>query len=250
MASYFNNFIINKFRAFLFKEVSEKLFNLIQLSSIRNNQSKSSGDLMSRVLGNSQIAINTFTGILPQFFLSVMGIVFPFFLLIYLNPYLGIITMSPVILFALISFILGKKMEFIQKQIMESNAIIYSLLKEFISIIPLIKLFNLENWSMIKFKKGTNELYTTSVNYGKILSWNYFFNSMIMGLPLILVLWQGGMLVMNESITIGTFTAFISYVSMFFSPISQLSFQWTAYKSILPAFDRIKEISDMVIEET
>jgi ABC-type bacteriocin/lantibiotic exporter with double-glycine peptidase domain len=250
ITSYFNNFITNKFRASLFKDVSENLFNLVQMSSMKNIQDKNSGDLMSRILGNSQITINTFTGILPQFFLSVISIIFPFFLLIYLNPYLGIITISPVLLFVLISRILGKKMEFVQKQIMESNAIIYSLLKEFISIIPLIRLFNLEKWSMIKFKKGTNEFYINSVNYGKILSWNYFFNSMIMGIPIILVLWQGGILIMNGYMTIGTFTAFISYISMFFSPISQLSLQWTAYKSSLPAFDRIKEINDMVIKET
>lgn len=52
-------------------------------------------------------------------------------------------------------------------------------------------------------------------------------------------------MVIDGNLSLGTFTAFISYVSLFFSPISQLSTLWTSYKSALPSFDRIKELFDM-----
>ena len=52
-------------------------------------------------------------------------------------------------------------------------------------------------------------------------------------------------MVIGGKLSLGSFTAFISYVSLFFSPISQLSTLWTSYKSALPAFDRVKELFDM-----
>ena len=56
-------------------------------------------------------------------------------------------------------------------------------------------------------------------------------------------------MVLDGSISLGTFTAFLSYTSIFFSPISQLSGICTSYKSSLPAFDRIKEVMDMEPEK-
>lgn len=43
-------------------------------------------------------------------------------------------------------------------------------------------------------------------------------------------------------LSLGTFTAFMSYVSLFFTPISQLFNLWTSYKSSSPAFDRINDV--------
>jgi ATP-binding cassette subfamily B protein/subfamily B ATP-binding cassette protein MsbA len=56
-------------------------------------------------------------------------------------------------------------------------------------------------------------------------------------------------MVIDGLITIGTFTAFLSYISMFFTPISQISSYWVLYKSSTPAIDRINEVMDMEVEK-
>ncbi len=245
ISSYFNSFITGKLQLTLLKEVSESVFNVIQLASLKSTQSIKVGDLLTRIMGNTQIAINIPVRILPQFFMSITSIIVPFVIMMSLNFELTLIIMSPIFLFIISASIFGKRMETIQKAFLNSNASIYSFLKENLSIIPLIKVFNLELWSQNRFKDQMDDYYNISVDYTKTSSLNSSFSSLIFGVPTVLLITFGGYMVVDGSLSLGTFTAFISYVSIFFSPISQLSTLWTSYKSAMPAFDRVKELFDM-----
>ncbi|MDR2873558.1 MAG: ABC transporter ATP-binding protein/permease [Methanobrevibacter sp.] len=247
--SYFNNFLQGKLQFLLYKEVSQSAFNVLQMSSIKNSTTKTRGDLLTRILGNTQLITNIITKIFPQFIMACVSLIFPFFILLSLNAYLTMITISPVLFFIVISVFMGRKMETIQKKILEINALLFQVLNEFIAIIPLIKIFNLEKWSNKNFKEQMGDYCSSSIKYTKISSISYFFNAFFMSFPIILFFWQGSLMVMDGSISIGTFTAFITYITMFFSPISQLSTFYTTYKSTLPAFDRIKEVFDMLPEK-
>ncbi|AXV38528.1 MAG: ABC transporter ATP-binding protein/permease [Methanobacteriaceae archaeon] len=245
VSSYFNSYVSGKLQLTLLKEVAESSFSVVQYTSLKNNQSIKVGDLITRIMSNSQVAINIPVRIIPQFFMIIVSIIVPFLIMLSLNLQLGLIILSPVILFALTSSIFGKRMESIQKIFLESNASLYSFLKENFSIIPLIKIFRLEKWSQNKFKKEMDNYYSISLDYTKTVSLSSALNSLILGVPIVLLIISGGYRVMDGTISLGTFTAFIAYTSIFFSPISQLSSIWTSYKSSLPAFDRVKEIFDM-----
>ena len=249
-SNYFKGFITGKLQLTLLKEVSGSIFGVVQFASLESTQELKVGDLITRILGNSQIAINIPVSIIPQLFMSIVGIIVPFFIMMSLNFQLALIVMSPVILFVLVSSIFGKRMENIQKIFLENNASVYSFLKENLSIIPLIKVFGLESWSQNRFKGQMDDYYTTSISYTKVSSLNSSLSSLILGIPVVLLIIFGGYMVLDGTISIGTFTAFISYTSIFFSPVSQLSSLWTSYKSAVPAFDRLKEIFDMEVRDT
>lgn len=53
------------------------------------------------------------------------------------------------------------------------------------------------------------------------------------------------MAVIEGSMTIGTLTAFMAYVGLFFSPIQQISSLWTNYKSSQASYDRLSEITNL-----
>ena len=243
VSSYYNSYLTGKLNLVLLREVSGTVFNVVQFASLKSTQTIKVGDMITRIMGNTQIAINIPVRIIPQIFMSVVSIIVPFFIMLSLNYTL--IIMSPVVLFALSSNIFGNKMEKIQKAFLETNASIYSFLKENLSILPLIKVFNLEKWSQHRFNNHMNDYYGISLNYTKTSSLNSSLSSLILGVPIVLLITFGGYMVLDGSISLGTFTAFLAYTSIFFSPISQLSGIWTSYKSSLPAFDRLKEILDM-----
>lgn len=249
VSSYYNGYLTGKLNLVLLREVSGTVFNVVQFASLKSTQTIKVGDMITRIMGNTQIAINIPVRIIPQIFMSVVSIIVPFFIMLSLDYTLALIIMSPVVLFALSSNLFGKKMEKIQKAFLETNASIYSFLKENLSIIPLIKVFNLEKWSQNRFDNHIDDYYGISLNYTKTSSLNSSLSSLILGVPIVLLITFGGYMVLDGSISLGTFTAFLAYTSIFFSPISQLSGIWTSYKSSLPAFDRLKEILDME-EET
>jgi len=245
VASYFNSYVAGKLQLVLLKEVSENAFNEIQLASLKDTHDFKVGDLITRIMSNTQIAINIPIRIIPQFFMNISSIIIPFIIMLSLNYQLALIIMTPVVLFAVSSSIFGRRMENLQRRFLDINASVYSFLKENLGIIPLIKVFNLESWSNNRFQKQMDDYYGVSLNYTKTSALNSSLSSLILGVPVVLLIIFGGYMVMDGTISLGTFTAFLSYTSIFFSPISQLSSLWTSYKSSLPAFDRLKEILDM-----
>lgn len=248
VSSYFSNYLTGKLQVVMLKSVSESALDYIQHASIKSTQDFKVGDLITRIMGNAQMAITIPVHIFPQIVMSVISIIIPFIIMIYLDLQLALIVMSPVFLFILSSIFFGKRMEATQKAFLEENASIYSLLKEKLSIVPLIKVFGLENWSQNRFKKRMDNYYDCSIKYTKTSSLNNSLGALILGVPIVLIMLFGGPMVLNESLSLGTFTAFMSYASIFFSPISQLSQLWTSYKSSSPAFDRVKELFELGLD--
>lgn len=248
VSSYFSNYLTGKLQVVMLKSVSESALDYIQHASIKSTQDFKVGDLITRIMGNAQMAITIPVHIFPQIVMSVISIIIPFIIMIYLDLQLALIVMSPVFLFILSSIFFGKRMEATQKAFLEENASIYSLLKEKLSIVPLIKVFGLENWFQNRFKKRMDNYYDCSIKYTKTSSLNNSLGALILGVPIVLIMLFGGPMVLNESLSLGTFTAFMSYASIFFSPISQLSQLWTSYKSSSPAFDRVKELFELGLD--
>lgn len=250
ISSYYSNFVTGKLEFILFQNTAEKALHILQNAKISSVYNMKVGDLISRFMGNIQSAINLPVHIAPQFVISIIDIIVPLIIMLYLNLELTIIVMSPIFLYVLSSIFFGDKIESAQMEIFKKNALVYSFLNEYLSILPLIKVFNLQNWSENKFNGEMNRYYDKFISYTKLTSLNISTGSLIFGVPMILLLSFGGQMVINNSLTIGSFTAFMSYVAMFFSPISQLSQLWASYKSSLPALDRIKEIFELEKETT
>jgi ATP-binding cassette subfamily B protein len=62
------------------------------------------------------------------------------------------------------------------------------------------------------------------------------------------VLWYGGLQVASGAITIGTIVAFMSYLTMFFRPLLQLSVFYTNFQSAMAGAERMFELIDAPID--
>jgi ATP-binding cassette subfamily B protein/subfamily B ATP-binding cassette protein MsbA len=78
-----------------------------------------------------------------------------------------LITISPGLLFIVLNLYFGRKIEKNQKKFLIIQARITSILKELISIFPMLKVFNLNNWANNKFNKINTEYYSTSMGLQK-----------------------------------------------------------------------------------
>ncbi len=242
VSNYLSSNIRGKLNLTLFKELSGDLYNAVQIASYKELQKFKTGDLLSRTLGNSNAALQTVTTIIPQIIITTFSMVMPVFIMLYLNPKLTAISMSPAILFIFSSWYYGNKTKFYQRRALDSSANMNSFLKEAFSIVPLIKVFKLENWMHSRFNTKMSDYYETSLDVVKVSTMSSTVGMLIYGIPSILVLTFGSWEVLNGSMSLGTFTAFMGYVAMFFAPIQMLSMLWTNYKGSLASFDRINEI--------
>jgi ATP-binding cassette subfamily B protein/subfamily B ATP-binding cassette protein MsbA len=245
VSQYFSSYIRGKLDLELFKNIAGETFGTIQLASLRETQKMKTGDILSRFTGNVFSTSQIFSSILPNFIISIISIVAPLVVMLYLNLRLSLIVMAPVLLLVLSASFFGKRIKYRQRASLDKIASVQSFLKEAFSIIPLIKVFGLERWSQDKFTGEMDDYYNASMSVTKTSSLNISLNSLIYGIPTILVFIFGGFMVIQGSLTIGTLIAFVGYVSVFFSPIGMLSTLWTHYKHSSAAFDRVNELFEL-----
>lgn len=245
ISSFISGFIKARLDLIIFKNVTGDLFDALQLASLEKIEERKIGDLISRIMGNAISAIMIFTNIIPDFFKSAISIVVPLAIMLTLSPTLAAIVMAPVLLFLLSTQFFGKRLEHRERAFLERMGSIYSFLKESLSLIPLIKVFGLEDWSRNRFSQEMEQYYYTSMDFSKSSTLSSSMGSLLSGVPMILLLIFGGHMVINGSMTLGTFTAYVEYLALFFGPIEELSFLWTSYKSSSPAFDRIDELLEL-----
>jgi ATP-binding cassette subfamily B protein/subfamily B ATP-binding cassette protein MsbA len=74
-----------------------------------------------------------------------------------------------------------------------------------------------------------SEYYDASLDYAKNNSMGFSVNSLMYGIPMVLLIIFGGPMVMKGSMTIGTFTLFMSNAALVFSPVLQFSMLWSSY---------------------
>ncbi|MDR3290747.1 MAG: hypothetical protein LBT10_01220 [Methanobrevibacter sp.] len=215
ITSYLNGYLMGRLNNGLYREVSQCLFSIILSSSMKDKECNDIGDLMTRITGNVQLAISISSNIMPHIFTSIITIILPFIIMLYFNAYLTLISISPGLLFLFLNLYFGKKMEKNQQQFLIIQAKITSILKELLSIFPMLKVFNLNNWANNKFRNVNNDYYSTAMNFTKISSANASFNSFIIAVPVILFIFFGGGMVIKGALSVGTFTAFLSYFHVF-----------------------------------
>jgi ABC-type bacteriocin/lantibiotic exporter with double-glycine peptidase domain len=84
ITSYLNGYLMGKLNNTLYKEVSLSLFSIILDSSMKNYQSKDTGDLITRVMSNVQLAVSISSSIIPHIFTSIITIMLPFIIMLHL----------------------------------------------------------------------------------------------------------------------------------------------------------------------
>jgi ABC-type bacteriocin/lantibiotic exporter with double-glycine peptidase domain len=242
ISNYFSNYMKGKLENIIFRDLSTQIFGAIHLASLKDLQKIKIGDLQFRTITNANSIAQSVTYIIPDTIVTILGIFLPFFIMMSLNIYLALIVISPIILFAISSWYFGGKIKIYQRPALNSNADMHSFLKSSYSIIPLTKVFGLQNWIFRKFELLVDKFNAASLNVVKITSLNSSANLLILGIPSLLVLSFGSIMVLNGTISLGIFTAFMAYIGLFFSPIQQLSNLWASFKSSQASYDRVEEI--------
>jgi len=242
LSSYISNNLRGKLNLVLFKELANDLFGSVQEASLSDLQKIKTGDLMTRTIGNSNVAVQTVTSIIPQIVVSVFSFILPFVIMFSLNPKLAVIASSPIILFIISSVYYGNKVKIYQRSSLDSAAGMNSFLKEAFAIVPLTKVFMLERWIHDKFETHMAKYYDASWDVVRVSSMSSSMGMVIYGIPILLVLSFGSLEVISGSMSLGTFTAFMGYIGLFFSPVQMLSILWTSYKGSMASFDRVGEV--------
>jgi len=202
----------------------------------------SSGRLVSRVAGDVENMNEMFTSILLFIFkdiLLMIGILIILFTIdIKLSFYLSLLVPVIVISIGVFSKILRKTFRTIRQKIAEIN----HSFSEAISGIKIIQTTSSRNTFMQRFVTLNFEHFTATLFQIKIFSIFMPFIGFLGVLSVAIILWTGSFEIIEKSLTLGEFVAFLTYMKLFFRPLRELSEKFNLLQSALASAERIISI--------
>ena len=246
VATYlYNRLMINVSQGVL-RQIRSDMFNHMQTLPIRYFDTHAHGEIMSTYTNDVDTLRQMISQSIPQVFASVITMISIFISMLFTNVYLTFIVLGMVVLMIFISKYLGGNSSkyFVRQQ--EDIGKLNGYIEEMMEGQKVVKVFNYEEKSKDKFDKLNDELCLSSTNanmYANILM-PCILNIGNLGYVFIAII--GGILSVNNIISIGSIAAFLQYIKSFTNPIGQVSQQMN---SVIMALAGAKRVFDLIDEE-
>lgn len=226
------------------------LFRHLQSLPIRFFDTRSHGELMSRLTNDVDTVSDALNTSISQLFTSAITLTGIFTLMLYISPLLSLVTLVvvPFMLWVAGRIIKKSKLFFIAQQTALGNVNGYA--EEMISGQKVIKVFGHEEMASREFEVLNNELRekgTRAQLYAGIMM------PVIQNLNTInfaLTATVGGLLSLLKGLDIGGLAAFLQYSRQFGRPVNEISSQYNSLQAALAGAERIFEILDEAPEQS
>ena len=229
-------------------DMRRDLFGHMEKMSFRFFDNVRTGQLLSRITSDIvEISELTFKG--PNDLLvctiSMLGTIF---MMLYLNPYLGSIIGAMLIIKAVHSVFVNRKMKRAFRRSREKSGEVSAQAEEALSGIRLVKAFANEQLELERFMRKSNELLRVRTESFAILSYFSGTITFFTNATNLVVLVCGGMMVANDQLALSDFVAFFLYVNIFMKPVFRLLMFTEMYQRGMAGYHRFNEMMQHKVE--
>ncbi|BBE30068.1 ABC transporter ATP-binding protein [Tepiditoga spiralis] len=249
LINFFSNNLLYKTINNISSKEKVSLFKKIFKLSLKDLKKYTSGDILSRVLQDTDELSQTISIVYLVIFANILQLISAAFLLFSFSYKLAIIAYSTLPLFYITSKLFDKKIKNSSINERKTNSVLIESFREKLSGFKTIIGFSKKDHFLnqfeddsIKDKNAKNKLifYTRAQDE---------FISFIYNLIPILILGIGGLLVQRKEISLGTLIAFYSYIGWLNHPIQMLSNIVISVKKSKETLKRIEEIYNLPEDE-
>jgi ATP-binding cassette subfamily B protein len=252
LAIVFFNFILNFSQKMLMEysghmimhDVRMKLYTHIQNLAIEFFTRNPVGRLVTRVTNDVQNMHELFTSVISLVFKDCFLLVGIAAVMLILNWKLALasFTILPVVFYASAKF--SVKARDVFRTLRIKIAEINTRFAETIEGIRVIQLLGQESQNYKKFKNLNHENFLAGMQQIHVLAIFMPIIELLGVITTALVIFYGGSRVLNDTLTLGTLVAFISYIRMFFRPIRDLAEKYNILQNAMSSAERILLILD------
>ncbi|MBI3153265.1 MAG: ABC transporter ATP-binding protein, partial [Chloroflexi bacterium] len=226
-------------------DLRNRVYDHIQHQAFTYHDHAQSGQLISRCIEDVR-SIERFAGSsiaeLVRFVFLSVGILVVMFSV---NPTLAIISLLPIIPLIIMTSSFGTKIGKLFFAVDSAIGEVSNRLQENVTGVQVVRAFARENYEMERFDKANKDVFKTWVKvideWAKIMpttNWLTLISTM-------LILWFGGQMVMDETMTIGTIVAFNAYILMMAEPAQALTGLVNAGGEAAAGAQRVLEVLDV-----
>lgn len=199
------------------------LFKKLQELPLQYYDRQPQGRIVTRITHDVEGIEEFFTSSLGNLVSACMMTILAVVAMIISDLRLGLI-MTVAILPSL--FLMFKTKDFLKnsnRRVSKFSSAINAKLSEYLNGMDVIRSFGLEKWTMGKFDQTVNDYLYAQLKGNFLFAWSMPLVSFCATIPLIGLVWYGGLGVMNGLFSVGLFISFIRYYERFFNPMMLLS---------------------------
>ena len=232
--------VANKFAKNLREKISIKI-NKLPLKYFDKNKI---GDVLSRVTNDVDTVSQTLNNSLASFVSALTLFIGTIIMMFVTNSLMAITAIiSSLFGFIFMFIILSKSQKYFierQKELGNLNANI----EEIYSNIAVVKKYNAKEETRVNFNKINDKLFNSTRKSGFLSGLMPPMMMFVGNFGYVCVCIVGALLVINNKISFGVIVAFISYVRLFTSPLSQIAQTMSSFQQTAAASERVFELLD------
>jgi ATP-binding cassette subfamily B protein len=165
-------------------------------------------------------------------------------IMLWMNWWLSLITFSIMPLMILFLYFWGRRVRRVYRETRKTIASVSAQMEESVSGIKEIQTYSREGETRREFNQVNRSNMQANVQAGQVMSAFWPAVQIFTAIGNFLVLWFGGVAVMQGELSVGILFGFMSYLSRFFWPIQDLAGFWNNVQSALAAAERVFSVID------
>lgn len=225
-------------------DIREAVYRQLQRLSLGYFDKRQTGAIMSSVTNDVSALQAALVDSMVEMVTEAMILIGSLGAMFFLHWKLSLLTLitMPLVLQAINTF--GKKLRKAGRILQERAADITAILQETISGIRVIKSFAREDYEIDRFKQENFYNFRAQMKTSQLLATLTPVIEFLSAIGVTVIIWYGGMEVINGNLTSGALIAFLIYVVNLANPVKRLSRVYGNIQKSLAAADRVFDILD------
>lgn len=223
-------------------EVRAHIYNHLQRLSLRYYADKQTGQLMSRIVNDTDLFEQLIAHAVPDVLVNILTLVGVSIVLFSLNWRLTLLSIIPIPLVILSLRVYARYVRPAFRDRQQELGDLNALLNDNISGIREIKAFTREQEELQRVGKGIDRYRRSLLRALRLMSIFQPFVDFTSSLGLLIVIYFGGQLAFKGILSVADLVAFFLYLDLFYQPVRNLGNSWEQIQGALAGADRVAEI--------
>jgi ATP-binding cassette subfamily B protein len=244
LVQYYNTYLSGWLGQNIIRDIRIALFRHLLELRLKFYDNTPIGRLVTRTISDIETLSDVFSEGLAAIAGDILQIIVILAVMFSIDWQLTLVSLAMLPLLLISTYIFKEKIKASFNEVRTAVANLNSFVQEHITGMSIVQIFNSEETEFKKFNEINRE--HKRANLKSVLYYSVYFPvaEVISAACTGLLVWYGARGVLREDITLGTLTAFIIFISMFFRPIRMIADRFNTLQLGIVSTDRILKLLD------
>jgi ATP-binding cassette subfamily B protein/subfamily B ATP-binding cassette protein MsbA len=223
-------------------DVRKHIYEHLQALSLRYYEDKQTGQLMSRVINDTELFEQLISHAVPDVVVNIITLLGVSIILLFMNWRLTLLTMIPIPLVIISLRVYARYVRPAFRERQKELGNLNAILNDSLQGIREIKAFTREVEEMKRVNQGIDRYRVSLLGALKLMATFQPFVEFTSSLGVLIVIYFGGRLALQGVLSVAELVGFFLYLEIFYQPVRELSNAWEQIQGSLAGADRVADL--------